>query len=48
LSEDDYPSACAIRALTSEDGTVHDADNICCQTGDNYLYVFKGALAMTL
>ena len=29
--------------LTSEDGTSSAADNACCQTGENFLYYFKGA-----
>jgi hypothetical protein len=29
--------------LTSQDGSPGDVDNVCCQTGDNFLYYFKGA-----
>lgn len=32
-----------LEALTSEHGISHGADNVGCQTGDNYLYVFKAA-----
>ncbi|MBO0835884.1 MAG: hypothetical protein J2P28_10245, partial [Actinobacteria bacterium] len=30
-------------ALTCEHGISHGADNVGCQSGDKYLYVFKGA-----